>query len=109
MPYVICSIRTAVEAAPLTISDIAFERDGEVIVSVDPVDDVEAERFASIPGYELSDVKPSDAPETPAEKPAEKRRGGRPPRNPAATEAGSNEGENAGEGSEKQPEGSEQV
>lgn len=52
--FVICTLAHA----SLFINGIAFEPIKGGVVSVDPVDDADAERFAAIPGYELADEKP---------------------------------------------------
>ena len=52
--FVLCTLANA----SLLINGIAFEQTKGGVVSVDPVDDADAERFAAIPGYELADEKP---------------------------------------------------
>lgn len=64
--FVLCTLAHAA----LEINGVAFEAVKGGVVSVDPVDDEAAERFASIPGYELVDAKPKA--EKPVEQPAEK-------------------------------------
>lgn len=106
--FVICTI----PLAPLLIGGIAFEPSVDGIVSVEPVEDEEADRLGTIPGYALADEKPvvKELPppvvssSVPASAPAPAKRG-RPPNNPApatgedSAPAAAADGE-AGEGGE---------
>lgn len=80
--YVLCTLAHA----SLSINGIDFEKaEGHhgAVVSVDPVPEADAERFASIPGYELLDEKPGAAPVKAPKEPKEPK----PPKAPKAAKA----------------------